>query len=37
MKNRTNWGRLLTAQPAPTDLSPPPPAKKIPLLQKPVW
>lgn len=37
MKTRTNWGHLLPAQPAATNLNPPPPASKTPLLQKPVW
>ncbi len=37
MRARTNWGRLLPAQPAPETLNPPPPAREIPLLSKPQW
>ena len=37
MQNRTNWGRLLPALPAPEPLNLPPPARDIPVLQKPQW
>lgn len=37
MQERTNWGRLLPAQPAPESLKPPPPARELPLLSKPEW
>ena len=37
MQNRTNWGRLLPAPPAPEPLNLPPPARDIPVLQKPQW
>lgn len=37
MQQRTNWGRLLPSPPAPETLDPPPPAREIPLLQKPDW
>jgi outer membrane protein TolC len=37
MQKRTNWGRLIPPQPAPETLSPPPPARNIPVLQKPDW
>lgn len=37
MQQRTNWGSLIPAQPASTNLNPPPPASKTPLLQKPYW
>jgi NodT family efflux transporter outer membrane factor (OMF) lipoprotein len=37
MQKRTNWGRLLPAPPAPEPLNLPPPARDIPVLQKPQW
>jgi len=37
MQKRTNWGRLLPPQPASETLDPPPPARDIPILQKPDW
>jgi NodT family efflux transporter outer membrane factor (OMF) lipoprotein len=37
MRERTNWGRLLPAPPASENLNPPPPAREIPLLEKPDW
>jgi NodT family efflux transporter outer membrane factor (OMF) lipoprotein len=37
MQNRTNWGRLLPAPPAAEPLNLPPPARDIPVLQKPQW
>ena len=37
MQNRTNWGRLLPALPAPEPLNLTPPARDIPVLQKPQW
>ncbi len=37
MQKRTNWGRLLPSSPAPETLDPPPPAREIPILQKPEW
>jgi NodT family efflux transporter outer membrane factor (OMF) lipoprotein len=37
MQERTNWGRLLPSSPAPETLDPPPPAREIPILQKPEW
>jgi NodT family efflux transporter outer membrane factor (OMF) lipoprotein len=37
MRKRTNWGRLLPAQPAPQNLNPPRPARDIPILQRPDW
>jgi NodT family efflux transporter outer membrane factor (OMF) lipoprotein len=33
MQERTDWGNLLPPAPAPEDLSPPPPARDIPLLK----
>ena len=37
MQNRTNWGRLLPALPAPEPLNLTPPTRDIPVLQKPQW
>ena len=37
MQKRTNWGHVLPSPPAPDTLNPPPPAREIPLLQKPDW
>jgi NodT family efflux transporter outer membrane factor (OMF) lipoprotein len=37
MHKRTNWGRLLPPPPAPETLNPPPPARDLPILQKPDW
>jgi len=37
MQKRTDWGRLLPPPPAPETLNPPPPARDIPILQKPDW
>ncbi len=37
MQQRTDWGRLLPPPPAPETLNPPPPARDIPILQKPDW
>jgi NodT family efflux transporter outer membrane factor (OMF) lipoprotein len=37
MQKRTNWGNMLPAGPASETLNPPPPAKDIPLFEKPEW
>ena len=37
MQKRTNWGRLLPAPPAAEPLNLTPPARDIPVLQKPQW
>jgi hypothetical protein len=37
MRQRTDWGDLLPPPPAPQTLEPPPPARDLPLLQKPDW
>jgi hypothetical protein len=37
MRQRTNWGRLLPAPPAPEALNPPPPARELPILPAPDW
>jgi NodT family efflux transporter outer membrane factor (OMF) lipoprotein len=37
MQKRTDWGRLLPPPPTPETLDPPPPARDIPILQKPDW
>lgn len=36
MQERTDWGRLLPPQPTPETLNPPPPAREIPILPKPI-
>ncbi len=37
MQKRTNWGRLLPPPSTPETLDPPPPAREVPILQKPDW
>jgi len=37
MRQRTDWGRILPAEPLPQSLNPPKPAREMPLLQRPDW
>jgi NodT family efflux transporter outer membrane factor (OMF) lipoprotein len=37
MRKRTDWGRLVPAEPAPDTSNPPVPAREIPVLGQPTW